>query len=239
MCKILVGEGEACFLVNEGYSQTTSFFAKHGPPKRHSANPLENQTLPRHRSPTVDSTGSDLFFPEQTTQPPQEAVESSVDLTDTDADFELRGQFFYCRSTFVLFVDYLHGKDLKMPEDEDACECLFKLYALAQYYDVRSLRTAIIQKLQSYYVKNQIPLTHVIFIANNWPNDAETGLSTYLIAQFAYELAISRKEGRSIGEEMAVLFTDANIGLARRILEVVLQYANPGDSVDPAKNKQY
>lgn len=135
--KILVGENEIPFNVNEDILRAISFFAKHGHPTWN-ANAPENRDQERGRNVTTMTDNSQieaLVSPAISEGPISERNFDIVDLTNDKADYVLRGHHFYTREAFAIFVRSLNEAPLLKPKDTEECRTLFQAYALGQQYD--------------------------------------------------------------------------------------------------------
>jgi len=233
--KILVGDEEAMFKINEGLLQGTSFFAEHG---RRAPRPVR-QAPTTPATPTTPPNRSGLFFDnvsEHTVESDDEAV--TVDLTDSDADYELKGKFYYSRDAFNIFVRHLNEAPPVTPKDQEGCWSLFKAYALAQHYSVELLQNQVIDALQKFYVQNTIPITDVIYAVQHWGDNVDCFLVSYLIAQAGYEIALDWARYRGDNHELVALFQSGNKGIIEELFRAAMDHTKPNPSADPAKHKR-
>ena len=151
---ILVGEEEAKFSIHTGLLQRTSFFAKEGQPKDKPDPKADRETPTSVHNSARDTTAEPSFFlpeREQTVNSEQDAP-PIIDLVDANADFVLKGKFYFSRDAFNVFSMYLNDALPINPATSGDCEALFKTYALATRYDAGELQDQIIDSLQAYYM---------------------------------------------------------------------------------------
>jgi len=235
MCKILVGDEESRFYINEALLQSTTFYAKHGLPKRHDIE--RPQSVVPAQQLSIQHDGSDLLFEKDRSQ----TVENDgvlIDLTDSDADYKLKGKFFYCRKAFALFVDHLYNAEIATPKESDGCRALFKAYALATCYNIEALQNDIIKILQKYYTINMISITDLMYVIDHWGDKVNTNLASYLVAQVGFEMAQDWTRFRTENDELTDFLGSANRVVIEEVFRAAMQHAKPQSSNDPAKNKR-
>lgn len=228
--KIVIGDEEAIFNVNEGLLQSTSFFQKERRLPQKSSKPLA-ENMGRA---SVDSEASDLS---ERTIHPDESV-NTIDLTIDDADFVLKGRFYYTRDAFAIFVRSLNDAAPFKPQNGDDRRSLFKAYALAQQYDAEVLQNQVISALQSFYAENTIPVSDVLYLIQHWGDTVECFLAGYLVAQAAYEMASDWPKYRADNEDVVQLFGGGTKIITEQLFQAAMQYANPAEKQDPAKQKR-
>lgn len=170
---------------------------------------------------------------ERTVEPDNDIA--TVDLTNDDADYILRGRHCYTRDAFAIFVRSLNDAPLQKPRDQDDCRALFEAYALGQQYDTEILQNQVIDTLQSFYVGNTIPFSDIIYLVNYWGDEVECFLAAYLIAQAAYEMAIDYPRYRAENREIQELFSGRMRFVAEQLFSAVAQSKT---AKDPAKDKR-
>jgi len=233
--KILVGDEEAMFKINEGLLQGTSFFAEHGRRPPRASVPVRQAPA----TPTTPPNQAGLFFDdvsEHTVDSDDEAV--TIDLTDSDADYELKGKFYYSRDAFNIFVRHLNEAPPITPKNQEGCWSLFKAYALAQHYNVELLQNHVIDALQKYYIQNTVPITDVIFAVQHWGDNVDCFLVSYLVAQAGYEIASDWASYRGDNVELVALFQSGNKGIIEELFRAAMDHTKPNPSADPAKYKR-
>lgn len=232
-----MGQDEAVFHVNEGFLQRTTFYAKHGPPRRHD---LERPTRPTTQDRYTETRTEDpaLFFSEGRSQTIDDEENGPIDLTDTDADYELTGKFYYCRDAFAIFIRHLHNAEPETPKDQVECRALFKAYALATYYDLEDLQNDIIKTLQRYYMSHMVPITDLMYVIDHWGDNVNTNLAAYLVAQTGFEMAQDWIRYRAENDETGIFLTSKNGVVIEEVFRAAMQHAKPQSSNDPAKNKR-
>lgn len=222
------------FPINEGFLQRTTFYAKHGPPKRH--NPKQ-KLLVRAERPSIQHDTSDSVFNKDRSQTIEDE-NITIDLTDTDADYHLKGKFFYCREAFTLLLQHLHNAELELPKAQDGCKALFKAYALAIYYDIEPLQNDVIKTLQKYYTTNMIPITDLIYVIDHWGDNVDTNLANYIVAQVGFEMAQDWTRFRAENDEITDFLGGGNRVVIEEVFRAAMQHAKPQTSNDPAKDKR-
>lgn len=237
-CKILVGEEEALFIVNEGLLQPTTFFAQHGKPKPKTPSQPPQQPEP---DPNAPRNAADIVFPDDESQHAAGEDERSsdvVDLTDENADYILRDKFYYSRDAFAILIRHLNDALPPTPNNQDECISLFKAYALAQRYRAEQLQNEIIDALQRFYLQTTIPVSDLIYLINHWGDEVDCFLAGYLIAQAAYEMACDWPKYRGENSEIMELFGSGRKVILERLFQAAMQYGKPTPSSDPARHKR-
>ena len=227
------------FKINEGLLQGTSFFAEHGKPRPRLAGPPPPQAPPTPHQEPVTPNRSSLFFDdasEYTIDSDDRAA--TVDLTDSDADYELKGKFYFSRDAFNIFVRHLNEALPVTPKNQDDCEALFKAYALAQHYNVELLQNQIIDALQKFYAQNTIPVTDVIYAVQHWGDSVDCFLVAYLVAQAGYEMASDWPKYRADNRETTSLFRSGHNTIIEELFRASMEHTKPLPSADPAKHKR-
>lgn len=239
--KILVGEEEALFKINEGFLQGTSFFAEHGPPKAHREKPtahtLPIRAVPEHGNEQGVHAEELLFNDNETIDSDADDI-VTVDLTDDDADYVLRGKFYYTRDAFAILIGHLHEALPKAPKDHDGCNALFRAYALAQYYQVDLLQNHIIDALQKYYSYTTIPISDVVYLINHWGDNVNYLLAGYVVAQTGFEWAQNWAEYRKENPNIVDLLASPHKTIIEALIQASMQYTKVTPTADPAKHKR-
>lgn len=237
-CKILVGEDEALFIVHKGSLEKTSFFDEHGKPK---PKPPNQPTQPPGSVPTPNQNTADFLFPDdesQYTTAQDDRSSETIDLTDEDADYILKGKFYYSRDAFTILIRHLNEALPRTPTNEDDCVSLFKAYALAQHYRADKLQNEIIDALQRFYSQTTIPISHLIYVVNHWGDSVDCFLVGYLVAQAAYEMATDWPRYRGENDEIRELFASGRKVILEQLFQAAMQYAKPSPTSDPARHKR-
>lgn len=236
MVKILVGHEEAVFHINIGLLHKSTFLAQHGLPKaRPSTAPPD---VIAEREPSTPPSETSIFVDDASQFTVGSDDERAIDLTHDDADYELKGQFYYTRDAFEIFLRHLHDALPVVPTNQNQCRSLLRAYALAARYEVCELQNHIIDVLQKYYLQYSIPITDLIFVIESWTSNAETRLVSYLIEQAAYEMASNWEKYQKDNGELEVLFAGDHKRIVKCLFQAAMQHAKPNSSADPAKDKR-
>lgn len=216
--------------MNKGLLQSTSFFQKERRLPKESSRPFAENT----GRASVDSEASDAS--ERTVNLEDDV--NIIDLTINDADFVLKGKFFYTRDAFAIFVRSLNDAAPLKPKNGEDCRALFKAYAIAQQYDAEDLQNQVIGALQSFYSENTIPISDILYLIRHWGDTIDCFLAGYLVAQAAYEMASDWPNYRADNVDVVQLFGGRTKVITEQLFQAAMQYANSTEKQDPAKQKR-
>ena len=189
--------------------------------------------------PATPPNQSGLFFDNVlkcTVDSDDDAV--TIDLTDPDADYVLRGKFYYSRDAFNIFLRHLNDALPVTPKHQEDCWSLFKAYALAQHYNVELLQNHVIDALQKFYAQNTIPITDVVYAVQHWGDSVDCFLVGYLVAQTGFEMASDWAKYRGENKELVALFQSGNKVIIEELFRAAMDHSKPNPSADPAKHKR-
>lgn len=225
--KIIVGDEEAVFFVHEGLLRPTTFFAKHGHSRR------EHPDVAQER----DQDDEHTMFVNEGQNEALRATNNSIDLTNPDADYELKDKFFYRRDAFDVFVSHLSGATLKTPQSQEECTTLFRTFALGQEYGVSDLQNNVIEALQKYYLGHTIPITDLIWVVDRFGDDPTVKLVSYLIAQSGYDMGCKWQRYENENPELDLLLASGKKRVLKKLFEACAIHAVPAKNGDPARSK--
>lgn len=191
------------------------------------------------QEPTTPPNQSGLFFDnvsDYTVDSDDDAV--TINLTDPDADYELKDKFYYSRDAFNIFVRHLNDALPIAPKSQEECWSLFRAYALAQHYNVEELQNKVIDALQKFYALNTIPITDVIYAVQHWGDSVDSFLMAYLVAQTGYEMASDWAKYRGENKELVALFQSGHKVILEELFRAAMDHTKPNPSADPAKHKR-
>lgn len=228
------------FNVNEGLLQPTSFFAKHGRYCRQSSSSTSKAARQLKADPSDELNGEGMFVSDKrspTVEPGNDNT-APIDLTAQDADFVLKGEFYFTREAFKRFVRSLNDAPPIKPKTEDDCKSYLQAYALAQHYDFEPLQNQVIDALQSFYGTYMIPITDIMYLIEHWGDKIDCFLASYLVAQAAFEMASNWEMYRANNQSIEELFASGKKVILEQLFQNAMLYMKSNAKGDPSKDRR-